>query len=515
MLQHVNRRKFMKILGSASAAINLGALTQSSAQSTAQSAGASTAPPGRNITPDATVNRKNVVATQVKAYAWQDEGIDNLLDNLQHKGNINTVYAFTFLAGSGRIEKGGPIILPDHGKYGEADEGGAYYDADPKYFQETTLRGGHSPDKFNVITEVAPKMKARGMDFIAWDYNNSSQFMSRLFPGFAEVCEVDVYGRRTFNACWNHPNYRAQLRNRIESYLLQYPDLVAGIMWGCERMGPLDNMIGGGWSSPEIGCFCDFCLTKGRARGISVDRARAGYIKLDALFQAAKKQKRPADGFFVSFWRILLEYPEILAWHTLWNDSYHEVRGEVYGTAKMIAPTKPFGFHMVQNITFSPFYSAVDDYAKIKHYTDFVKIASYSNAGGGRMAGFVDHLCSTIFADIPAQEFMPIVYRMMGYDEKPYAEVKKHGLSADYVARETKRAIADTAHQVQVYASVDVNTPTVPGADQSTPEAVKAEVNAALGAGADGVVFTREYTEAFLTNLQAGGDATRAFFARG
>lgn len=131
------------------------------------------------------------------------------------------------------------------------------------------------------------------------------------------------------------------------------------------------------------------------------------------------------------------------------------------------------------------------------------------------MAGFIDHLCSTIFADIPAQEFMPILYRMMGYDEKPYQEVKKHGLSADYVARETKRAISDTDHQIQVYASVDVNTPTVPGADQSTPEAVKAEVNAALGAGADGVVFTREYTEAFLTNLQAGGDATRAYFARG
>ncbi len=150
MSQQLNRRKFMRILGSASAAINLGTMAQSPAQSTTRPAVALPATPGRNISLNATVNRKNVVATQVKAYAWQDEGIDYLLDNLQHKGNINTVFAFTFLPGSGRIEKGGPIMLPDHGKYGEADEGGAYYDADPKYFQETTLRGGHSPDKFKM-----------------------------------------------------------------------------------------------------------------------------------------------------------------------------------------------------------------------------------------------------------------------------------------------------------------------------------------------------------------------------
>ncbi len=504
-----DRRKFLQALGGFSAAA--GITTQR------QPAGAQAESSPQTLRParaHGTVFRKNVVATQVKAYAWQDEGVDNLLDNLQKKGTVNTVFAFTFLAGSGRIEKGGPITLPDHGKYGVQDEGGAYYDADPKYFLETTLKGGHSPDPFNVIAEVGPKMKARGMDFIAWDYNNTSEYMPHLFPGWGEVCEVDVYGRRTLSGCWNHPDYRAQLRGRIESYLLQYPDQVAGIMWGCERMGPLDNMIGGGWATQGISCFCQFCRAKGRARGISVDRATDGFMKLDALFQAAKKHARPADGFFVVFWRTLLEYPEVMAWHALWNDSYHEVRGEVYGTAKMIAPAKPFGFHMVQNITFSPFYSAADNYAKIKNYSDFLKIATYSNAGGGRMAAFIDHLCSSIFADLTPEECMPVIYKMMGYNEKPYAEVRQRGLSPQYVADETRRALADTNHQVQIYASVDINTPTVPGADQSTPQGVTAEVNAALGAGADGVVFAREYTEEFLANLQAAGNATATYFAR-
>jgi hypothetical protein len=459
--------------------------------------------------------RKNVVGTQVKAYAWQDEGIDKLLDNLQEKGNVNTVFAFTFLAGSGRIVQGGPIKLPDHGKYGPGDIGGAYYDADPKFFQNTTLRGGHSPDPFNVISEVAPKMKARGMDFIAWDYDNSSPDMSRLFPGFQDVCEVDVYGRRTDSACWNNPNYRAQLTGRIESYLVQYSDEVAGIMWGCERLGPLDNLIGGGWSTKGISCFCEYCTAKGKERDISIERAKLGLIQLDTLFKAAAKNQRPSDGYFVTFLRTLMEYPEILSWHTLWSDSYHEVRAELYGTAKTLAPRKPFGFHMVQDITFSPFYSATDNYAKIKNYSDFIKIATYSNSGGERMAGFISRFCSTIFADSTPEVFTPVYYDMMGCHEKPYQEIIHDGLSAeDYVGGETRRAIADTGHETQVYASVDINVPVGRDTTESTPARVTAEVQAAFGAGADGIVLSREYTEMWLANLTAAGDASRAIFAK-
>ena len=461
-----------------------------------------------------TLNRKNLVATQVKAYAWLDEGIDKLLDNLQNLGNINTVFAFTFL--SEPTDASGHIPLPDHGTYSKANPeiGGAFYDYDLKYFANTTLRDFHASSNFNVISEVAPKMKARGMSFFAWDYNNTNANMMRLIPGFTEVAEIDVYGKRTDSACWNHPNYRAQLTGRIESYLSGYPGEVDGIIWGCERMGPLDNMIGGGWATTGISCFCGYCRAKARDRGISIERAKRGFIRLDELFQAARNQRRPSDGYFVAFWRILLEYPEVLAWHSLWNDSYHEIRSELYGTAKAIAPQKPFGFHIVQNVTFSPFYSAVDDYAKIKEYSDFIKIATYNNAGGGRMASFISRLCSTVFADSTPEELTPLYYKMMNYDEKPYDEMAQAGLSVDYIARETRRAIADTDHSIQIYPSVDINVPISAGWKQTTPEAVKAEVQAAFGAGADGIVLSREYTEMWLANLSAAGEASRQIFGK-
>lgn len=497
----VTRRRFVQLLAALSTA---GSLPQRARGSVAQASRAASK----------TVNRKNLVATQVKAYAWQDEGIEALLDNLQQKGNVNTAFAFTF--NSEATDVSGKIPLPDHGTYGKANPeiGGAFYDYDPKFFAGTRLKEFHATSRFNVISEVAPKMKARGMDFFAFDYNNTNANMMRLIPGFTEVAEVDVYGRRTDGACWNHPDYRALLTGRIESYLSEYPDLVAGIIWGCERMGPLDNLIGGGWATTGISCFCAYCRARARDREISLERAQEGFIKLDKLFGAAGRGQRPADGYFVSFLRILIEYPEVTAWHRMWHDSYHEVRAELYGTAKALAPEKPFGFHMVQNITLSPFYSAADDYAKTKNYADFVKIATYNNAGGGRMAGFIERLCSTIFADARPEELTPVYYKMMGYDEAPYDELAAKGLSVDYIACETKRAIADTGHSIQIYPSVDINVPVQPGWKQTTPEGVKAEVRAAFGAGGDGVVLAREYTEMWLANLAAAGEATREIFAR-
>jgi len=226
-----------------------------------------------------TVKRKNLVATQVKAYAWLDEGIDKILDNLQEKGNVNTVFAFTYLSDPTDIVTG-DIPLPDHGTFGAGkppSTGGANYDYDQKYFRGTTLKDFRSPDDhyFNVITQVAPKMKARGMSFFAWDYNNTSARMMRFIPGFTEVAKIDIYGRRTDSACFNNPDYRAHLTGKIESLLFGYPNEVDAIAWVCERMGPLDNMIGGGWATA----------------GISVDRAKQGYMKLDTPFRAAQKQQ--------------------------------------------------------------------------------------------------------------------------------------------------------------------------------------------------------------------------------
>ncbi len=507
-----NRRKFVQLLGALSAELGFAAKTPAAAQEPTHYRSEEISGPHTS-----TVNRKNVVGIQVKPFAWNDEGIDKLLDTLQEKGNVNTVFVYTYDYDPNRTTQGGPIPLPDHGKYGPTGKlrtGGAFYDYDQKYFRGTSLKDFRSPDEpgFNVITAVSPKMKARKMDFFAWDYNNAFPVMMQSIPGYTEVAEIDVYGRRTSSACFNHPDYQAHLTGKIESYLSQYPNEVDGIMWGCERMGPIDNMIGGGWATTGISCFCSFCTAKARTRGISVDRAKLGFTQLDKLFHAAAQHQRPSDGFFVTFLRILFQYPEVLSWNMLWNDSYHEVRASLYGTAKAIAPQKPFGFHIVQNITFSPFYSAVDDYSKVAAYSDFLKIACYNNAGGPRMSHFIDRLCSSIFADATPEDVQPFYYKIMGYEQPPLKQIFTNGLTPQYVTHETKRAIAGTGGNVQIYPGIDIDVPTSKGEKHTTPDDVSAATQAAFSAGANGVVLSREYHEMWLANLSAAGETTRKIF---
>jgi hypothetical protein len=276
----------------------------------------------------------------------------------------------------------------------------------------------------------------------------------------------------------------------------------------------MHNMIGGGWTTKGISCFCGFCQAKGRERGISVERAREGYRQLNKLFGAAAKDERPSDGYFVSFWRLLLTYPEILSWETLWNDSYHEVRAEVYGTAKAIAPEKPFGFHIQQNQTFSPFYRAEEDFSETRRYSDFLKLATYNNSGGPRMAAFLDRLSATVFHDAKPQDFERFYYKIMNYQEAPYEQLHLTGLSADYVARETKRAIAGVHGEVKIYPGIDIDVPTKLTDHRTKPDDVRQAIKGAFGAGADGVVLSTRYEEMWLANLTAAGDTLREVFAK-
>jgi len=503
MDSHLARRNFFRLC-SACAAF-LGAGPRPTAKAAPQ--------PARG----ATRQRKNFVAIQVKPYAWVDEGIDQLLDNIQQRGAVNTVWAYTYDYSEARMRRNGPIPLPDHGVEGSPDfVGGAFYDYDPKYFRGTILNDFRSPDygKFNVIAEVAPKAKKRGMDFFCWDYNNAVPLMNRSVPNWTKVTEIDVYGRRTTSPCFNHPDYRAHLIGKIESQLSGYPGEVDGIAWGCERMGPLQNAIGGGWTTVGLSCFCEHCRAKARERGVSAVRAQRGYQLLDELFRAAAQDKRPVDGYFVTFWRLLLDYPEILSWEKLWTDSYHEIRAELYGTAKAIAPAKPFGFHIMQNMSFSPFYQAEEDYSRTRDYTDYLKLATYNNAAGPRLASYLDRLSATIFHDARPQDFLHFYYKIMNYQEAAYEQLHTAGLSAGYVARETKRALAGVGDRVRIYPGIDIDVPTRLTDKRTKPDDVRKSVRAAFEAGAHGVVLSREYVEMWNANLSAAGETLREIFAR-
>jgi len=470
--------------------------------------------PGRLVhAAETTQPASKMIGIQVGAVSFIDEGVDQVLDVLQERGNVNTIFLATFTYGrgiGGRQVPGQP--LPDHGKQ-EYDEkqfhGGNYATPHARFYEKTVLKETRAPDhgELDILDAVLPKAKARGMKVYCWYEDN----FAKDVPNVERVQEIDLAGKHASTLCPFNPDYRNFLTGLTADYCTSYE--IDGVMWGSERQGPLNNMISHPANDPtRVTCFCEFHQKAAKERGIDMSRAREGYLKLAEFVKSASAGQRPTDGYFVTFWRLLLAYPEILAWEKLWTDGKHAVYGEIYQAAKAARPAVQVGYHIWHNNSFSPMFRAEQEYAAFAKVADYLKIVLYNNCGGPRYARAVENVGQTIFRDVPKDELLELHSHLLNYgDEKGMAELPKAGLSADYVARETKRALDDVAGKCRIYPGIDIDIPTNEGEKKTSPEDVHASTTAALKAGADGVIFSRKYSEMKLANLSAGGRAVREF----
>jgi len=212
----------------------------------------------------------------------------------------------------------------------------------------------------------------------------------------------------------------------------------------------------------------------------------------------------------VTFWRLLLRYPEILAWEQFWTDSLRETYAAIYNKVHSVKPNLPVGWHIWHNNSFSPLYRAEQDLQELSKYSDFLKMVMYHNCAGPRLAGFIDSVSQNIYGDLPKQQLLEFQYRVMNYQERGYDQIPYTGLSADYVYRETRRALEGAAGtKTLIWPGIDIDIPTDANHSKSTPQGTKAAVLAALKAGAHGVLLSRKYSEMKLANLSGAGEAIR------
>jgi hypothetical protein len=491
----LNRRDFLATVGAA------GVL--------ATAAPALLAQPPATATATAPALRK-LVGIQVGAVSFIDEGVDQVLDVLQ-QNQIDTIFLATFTYGrgiAGRQVPGQP--LPDHGKQ-EYDErqfhGGNYATPHAQFYEKTALKQMRAPDHgdVDILELVLPKTKSRGIKVYCW---YEDQFARDDIPGIQPLREIELGGRRATTCCPLNPDYRNFLNGLTEDYCTSYD--IDGVMWGSERGGPLDNIISRPNDPMRVTCFCDLHQRAAKERGIDPARAVEGYKKLADVVRMAGAKQRPSDGYFVTFWRLLVEYPEILAWENLWTDSKHAIYADIHRAAKAARPNVQVGFHIWHANSFSPFVRAEQDYAKFAKCADYLKIVLYNNCGGPRYARAIDGFANTIFADVPRDEVLSLFNHWLGYgDEATLDELPTKGLSADYVTRETRRAIDDVAGRCRIYPGIDIDIPTDKDQKRTTSEDVYASTTAAFKAGGDGVIFSRKYSEMRLANLAAGGKAVK------
>ena len=454
-----------------------------------------------------------MIGMQVGAVSFIDEGTEKVLDELQQDASVNTLFVATFTYGrgiAGRQIPGQP--LPDHGKkkYDTGTfHGGSYTAIHPEYYKNTVFKDFRAPEfgKYDVLESVLPSARKRGLKTICW---YEDVFRADL-PNIEKLQEKELSGKNASTLCFNNPDYRNWLLAIAEDWTRTYE--IDGIMWGSERQGAFSNALGASHSRSDPGkvtCFCGFCQAKAKQRGINVERAREGFLELEKFVRAGRAKQRPVDGYYVTLWRLMLKYPELLSWEMLWTDSLRETYAAINQKVKEVKPSMGVGWHIWHNNSFNPIYRAEQDLAELSKYSDFLKIVIYHNCGGERMATYIDNVGSSIYGDVPAQELLDFHYRVLNYHEKDYAEIPKTGLSSDYVYRESKRAYdALAGTKTKLWPGIDIDIPTAPDHSKCTSEGTKQAVLAAFRAGSHGVILSRKYSEMKLGNLKGAGAALK------
>jgi hypothetical protein len=457
---------------------------------------------------------RKMIGVQVGSISFVDEGVGKALDILQERAAANTVFLTTFTYGrglAGRQVPGHPF--PDHGAQ-ESDQttfhGGNFAASHPEFYRHTVLNQTRAPDHgdLDIVAAVLPETKQRGMKLFC---SVEDVFRSDI-PGVKEAAEVDLEGRKAGTLCLFHPDVRAFWTGLVTDLSKSYD--IDGVLFFNERNGPLLNALGASHAqriaSSRVTCFCEHHQRAARERGIDFNRAREGYRKLDQFVQAALKSQRPSDGYFVEFWRLLVEWPEIMAWDRLFDLGKHQVLAEVRAAVKGVRKELEAGFHIEHVNSFNPIFRATRRYEELGAQADFLKVVVYNNCGGERYASFIRNVGSTVFRDVPLEELLRFNNHLLNYgEEAKLNDLAGAGLSPDYVARETQRALAGVQGKCPILPGIDIGIPTGEHSRQASPEDTYAATLAALKAGAQGVILSRKYSEMRLENLSAAGRAVR------
>src|SRR5437588_6084768 len=151
------------------------------------------------------------VGIQIGAVSFVDEGTEKVLDVLQERGAVDTIYLTTFTYGrglAGRQIPGQPF--PDHGVR-KSDErffhGGNYATPHPEFYRDTVLKQTRAPDHgdLDVVAAVLPAAKKRKLRMFC----SIEDVFRPDVPGVRDVAEVDLQGRKANTLCLYHPDVRA------------------------------------------------------------------------------------------------------------------------------------------------------------------------------------------------------------------------------------------------------------------------------------------------------------------
>ena len=451
---------------------------------------------------------------QMGPHTILDEGIERTLDLIAETAAINAVMPYSHAYNAALVKP-----LRDRADHGVplTDNTGRRFPlvwvrSNDRYYKDTALRhevrrADHEHAKRDLFAELVEPARKRGMKVYARVLESAS--MSRVVANYSKVVTIDVNGKPTNTACWNHPEYIAFWAGTAEDLFRGYD--LDGLQWGAERMGPLMNVISP-WNNDPPTCFCEHCIARGRAAGIDAERARQGYQALHTYVQGQMNgAPKPPEGMFGGFLRVLIRHPEILSWEYQYRLGREAICAAMYKRVKAVKPSADVGWHVDhQPSSWDLVYRAEVTYAEMAPHSDFIKFIGYHNVLSPRIRNwYLPRFQKSILGELSLETSLEIYYDLFGYDkqvEPSLAELGKRGFTPDYVFRETKRSVAAAEGKTKIYTGIGFD---VPGSPRDDPDTIhKASLNA-FAAGAHGIVVSREYEEMKVENLRAVGRAFR------
>jgi hypothetical protein len=458
------------------------------------------------------------VGIQISPISFIDEGVDAVLDTLQHRCGINVLMIGTISWLGLKVGRRISAALegwPDHGVPAPYTmEGGSYLKSKPEFFTGTFIKEFRSQDPEmggqDVLDLVIPKAKARGMKVIPefmeplFKYAGHGSAAAVKIPNMPQCMEIDLEGRYAGEPCTSNVDYRKWWHGIVEDHAKNYD--IDGIMWCNERNSPLDRMMQG----QPPGCFCPHCRREAMERGIDVERVKIAFREVWDFFRKCREKGTTfVDGAFIEFFRVLLRNPEVLVWERFWLDRSKDLDRELYGIVKWCNPKLSFGLNVWNRNHFNPIRKAQWGWEEQTGWADWVKPITYQHQAGEVFAKEMGFFAQTVLKDYGPEEFIPAMYRVLGLNEAPWGEVIQRGMDPDtYVYGQCVDAVRGVNGKAKVYMGIGVDAPRV-RADQAvcTPDIVYRSVHATYRAGGEGVVYSPNYAGMNLSNLDGGARA--------
>jgi hypothetical protein len=342
----MNRRKFVQAAGAAA----LGGSKWLRAQSAPAAKIARAA-----AIPDSVPWKQFEVEAALYAWDLHDEGVEQVLDNVQKMAAVNSVYIIGLMHPERRPETSATYPHNPVRPFWLAEDARANWHFDPKRYGRIKPRPSEfawlaDTDWTRVFVDAARKRGLR----VGFEFSHSLVDKQRVEGEFADLANHNILGEITHVRDWlrpvcpNQPDVREYAVAAFSEVVEKY-----GVDWVESAIVLMDEAVGG---SPARGggCFCAACKKAAPGFGVDLEKIQAALLKDPA--------SQPELGQWQQF-----RYDSVVAFYKMLHAAVHKAKpGTVLRYNMHAKNPRDFGVDIVQ----------------LKPHLDALRIQDYSEQTG-------------------------------------------------------------------------------------------------------------------------------------